>query len=190
MAIGIGPLIVITGYILGARELIALGLPAWVWQITGFVIFALVMIGLYIGMRKEQQQLATIVTGFQVPSSTVPAAAGDYPKTYFNDRQLNISELARNEATIRDKIFQHCEIIGPALVFFGEGTHVDKCGFEGNPDSLLLEVPVGQWLIGGVFFVNCIFRNCQFKRIGILVTPEQLVIFRDMFAKRDTDKHD
>ncbi len=188
----IGPLITIGGFILDARELIALGLPAVAWQAIGFVIFVLVMIVLLVGVTREQRHVTTTLQGLQIGSadstSRSSITAQERPKTYFHDQQLYTSELARNEDVLRDKIFERCEIIGPALIFFGGNTRVEGCGFAGKIDEILFEVPEGRRLVGGIAFVNCIFRRCEFKRIGVLVTPPQLETFKDDFAKSKNQK--
>ena len=192
IGIPLGILLVIGSYALDAFTLVSLGLPTPVWVIIGLIIFFSSVVSIVISVTKKQQQLDATVQGFiasNVPIETTPTSTSsstptassieqDRPRQFFHDMQLYINELARNKDTIQDLLFDNCEIIGPAFIHFGKNTRVERCTFSGEIGEVLTEVAEGRRVVGGVAFVNCIFRRCDFKRVGVLVTPPQLEMFK------------
>lgn len=98
----------------------------------------------------------------------------------YENRVVRVAELTVLKDTVDGAVFQNCQIVGPAVVAF-QGCTLSSCGFDvgaGTIDSILWEVRDGSYVVGAVGFVNCEFYGCNFSRIGLAGTPEQLEVFR------------
>jgi hypothetical protein len=97
-------------------------------------------------------------------------------ESYFKDQELWIADFARRSVVIKDKVFEDCQIFGPAVLApFNPGTF-DDCSWAeaADPEAVLWEVdPDRETYVGAIGLENCVFRRCHFARVGILVTPDE-----------------
>jgi hypothetical protein len=100
-------------------------------------------------------------------------------------RTVILMEVPRNRSepmisgVIEDKVFEHCSIIGPAVVAASGKNDITLSEFYtgGNPDNLLLETK-GKLMVGMIAFNNCKFRMCEFKSISFAGPPDALEVMR------------
>jgi hypothetical protein len=100
----------------------------------------------------------------------------DTTASYFRGQDLWIADFARRSTVVSDKVFEDCQIFGPAVVAaFNSGTFVDCTWAEGeNPKSVLWEAtPDREKFVGVIGLEDCLFRRCHFVRVGLLVKPEE-----------------
>jgi TIR domain len=108
---------------------------------------------------------------------------------------IRIHELLQGDSNlIENREFQDCEIIGPALIFPMDCTF-DHCGWGGDPDAILWEIPLRRVTeirsngseasfyeptrkIGAIAVRNCTFRHCRFRGIGVAGPPALIQTFR------------
>ena len=106
---------------------------------------------------------------------------------YILNKRLVLEELtdSRNPR-IQDKVFEGCDIQGPAIIYiFGSGGIWD-CQFEARqfpgkdtalvPDRMFIESD--RPLAGSVIVENCEFRKCYFHHVGISGTKALLDFIR------------
>lgn len=109
---------------------------------------------------------------------------------------IRIHELLEGESVvIENREFEDCEIVGPALIF-PMGCTFDSCGFAGDVDAILWEVPLrkvteirsdgteasfyeGPVKVGAIAVRNCKFLRCRFRGIGITGPPDFVQQFRE-----------
>lgn len=106
-----------------------------------------------------------------------PLGFEDLLQTYMHDRSIYISDLARTETIVHDKVFERVTFVGPAMiVFLGGNTstgaiwHTDGGGFG----AVFLEVPNKTETVGAIGFRNCIFKDCNFIRIQVMAPKSQI----------------
>ena len=92
--------------------------------------------------------------------------------TYRNER-VYITELALGENIIQGKTFDHCEIIGPAIIGFGTTTIMNDCEADVPDSQFLIYATEAKRSSGLILLTDCIFKNCAFRRISVLVSPKQ-----------------
>ncbi|CAN5580104.1 hypothetical protein BH24ACT20_BH24ACT20_01110 [soil metagenome] len=95
----------------------------------------------------------------------------DSSSSYFKNQTLHIFDLARRRTIIKDKTFEDCEIHGPAVVApIGNTDFVDCTFAEAVDRNSLVWSPTEEErnYVGSIGLENCIFRNCNFYRIGLL----------------------
>lgn len=103
-------------------------------------------------------------------------------ENYFNKKSIRIIDfLNQDQAPIIEKnTFEDCIIYGPCI-FTNMGNSVfDTVNFvgDGKVESILYEITPREKAVGVVGIKDCIFRNCQFKGIGLLGTRDMLGIAR------------
>jgi hypothetical protein len=88
---------------------------------------------------------------------------------YIANRTFSITDLTRNDDRIVGKTFENCTIWGPAaLAPDGVGV-IDGCTFDGPRELVVWSVSENQQrAIGVIGSEDCVFRNCYFRRIGIV----------------------
>jgi hypothetical protein len=101
--------------------------------------------------------------------TSVPGEQKYLPDSYIRGRIINLLDMIPPGATpiISDRTIEDCEIRGPSIIAPLQGVTMNECGFDGDPDSVFIEVPEGR-IVGAVGLKDCVFRRCQFKQIGII----------------------
>lgn len=98
--------------------------------------------------------------------------------TRYESEVLRAADLFTTNGVVSGAKFVNCLIVGPAIVFFQDG-RLDGCGFLGDVDAFLYELPEAHsQIVGALVFVNCSFVDCRFERIGILVPAPRLAEVR------------
>jgi len=84
------------------------------------------------------------------------------------DRSFRIVDFALDSDIIDGKTFEDCTIYGPAIIMPLESTTLAHNTFEADPETLFWIVPEDKLrVIGAIGLVNCTFRRCVFRRIGV-----------------------
>ena len=105
-------------------------------------------------------------------------------RTYRN-MLLRLADLTVNADVLEDVTFENCRIVGPA-VLVPMNSEIVNCGWIGDIDALVWEIPHGRDLIiGAVGAMRCRFYACTFDRVGIALKPEAAEHFRDMVERRN-----
>ena len=76
---------------------------------------------------------------------------------------------------IKDKLFEKCTILGPAVVAFSGNNILQLCSIESpsnNSDAVLLESK-GPMTIGEIGLKNCHFKECTFVFVSFVMTKDQ-----------------
>lgn len=92
--------------------------------------------------------------------------------SYIDGKSLYLSDLTRQNWIVRNRTFENCFIRGPAVVAVMVGTDFINCSFAEGGDQKSLVWPVGPGRadhVGAIGLEGCIFRNCTFLRVGLLV---------------------
>ncbi len=137
---------------------------AWSLLLPGLAVFLLAafpFVQLYVTLQRQP----------------IPLGFEDLLQTYMHDRSIYISDLARTEAVIHDKVFERVTFVGPAVVAFPLDDTVLDPEIEtpnGDLNAVLLEVAPGQRSVGAIGFRNCVFKQCRFVRIQI-AGPKALI---------------
>lgn len=135
--------------------------PAWltiaILASTILVVLPIVLAVLFAVRRRWDRR-----RGHHVP--VVPTA------TYFARQRVYLADLVRDEfpPIIRDKTFEDCEIIGPAVVHLGPHTMIVETGFDGDLASLAYEVRGTRGAIGVIRLEDCVIRRCRMRGIGFM----------------------
>jgi hypothetical protein len=122
----------------------------------------------------------------------------DMAKTVLvKDRTVVISDIPKDMRAlnvIRGRVFEDCTVVGPAVVYFGEGTFVKGFDFEdsGNVENVLWPVKASKGRyekVGAIGFESCQFINCHFTGVGI-AGPRDLLdrLKKDIKAAQKDDQ--
>lgn len=93
----------------------------------------------------------------------------------YSGMQIRIADLTRENTFIKGKVFENCDLYGPAVVYFDSSNVVDiSIDLSDAPiDSILISTSnVG--LSGVVGFRNCVLKNVLLIHIGIIGTPDAI----------------
>jgi hypothetical protein len=151
------------------------GVPNWsLFPIAVFTFGAIVFTWNQVSSRLDRIRLnraiaapqATTFGGLQIPARRVATLIDLSKSPYTRDRAIRIADLTQNTATITNRVFENCTIIGPAVFALRGRTSMSDCSFEGPKERLWIDVPKGFRPAGVVWVVNCIFRECHLSGIG------------------------
>lgn len=93
-----------------------------------------------------------------------------------DNQNIRLSDLTRENITIRSKTFNNCDIYGPAIIAITGPIVVKNPIFEfagGTVNDGFIIVNDKRWITGAITFDSCIFNDCHFHGIGIIATEEQ-----------------
>lgn len=147
-----------------------LGNVAPIWW--GLAVLGGVAIGLRIAneitWRRVQKKNAVVTSP---PIEPTDKASNAQP-TYIGET-FRVADLVAgiNPPRIDSIIFENCDLEGPAMIVQEGFTAFIGCTFQGTRETLLLEVEYGRTMIGVVGVKDCIFRNCRFHQIGVVIHP-------------------
>lgn len=144
-------------------------------------------------LKQENEKLNTKLSDLITPSGGTAA----YPllkreellETHIKKRTVYIADFAREvaglrwrDAVLRERIFEDCYIVGPAVlqpmntgevegyVFVGDDTWWE----EGTKDAFWSPAEWSGPYTGIVGTEDCVFRNCRFRQVGILFQEQEL----------------
>lgn len=142
--------------------------PLW-W---GLAVLGGMAIGLRIAneitWRRVQKRNAVVTRRPMEPTDK----ATDAEATYIGET-FRVADLVKGKSPPRidSIIFENCDLEGPAIIAQEGFTVFIRCEFQGTRETLLLEVEYGRTLMGVVGVKDCIFRNCRFHQIGVVIHP-------------------
>ena len=125
-----------------------------------------------------------ITTGFakdEPQEQDAPAAHDelDYEtRLHFKDEPVHLAlfALSLDDIYIRNRTFTNCRVYGPAVIVPSlpstyESTFVRNCTFYSNDPGNFLWLAVGDrsGYIGLLAFEGCVFEDCDFYKVGLLV---------------------
>ncbi len=190
-----GILIALGSKALDLNDAIELGLPADAWLIIGLVIFFIAIVAL---LLQYQKQSLVIIKGAtleppqsKLPQSEAKAQSHEYnANSYIRGRVIYLMDLLApsSKPIISDRTIEDCEVRGPAMVAFLGNVTITNSGFEGEIDSLFVEIADKRMIFGAIGLLRCTFRRCQFKGIGILGTKKQIQKARQGFSQSASHK--
>jgi hypothetical protein len=73
------------------------------------------------------------------------------------------------------------------VILLGGVTLADN-GFDGDIDSLFVEVAKKRMIVGAIGLRDCVFRRCRFTAIGIIGTREQIEQAKKGFTQPTSHK--
>lgn len=105
-----------------------------------------------------------------LPPSNVSDPAVNPLDSYFSKKQIRLIDLLlQGESSIRSKTFEECHLIGPAIIGFRGSVVLEACNWNGpSMDAVFHEVPSGTTIVGPIGIVDCVFRRCNFRGIGMM----------------------
>ena len=114
------------------------------------------------------------------------------PESYLRGRSVYLLDLIPPGAKpiIRDRTFEDCEVRGPAMIALLGGGSISNSTFDGDIDSVFVEVADKRIILGAIGLQSCVFRRCRFTQIGIIGTREQIEKAKKGFNPSTPDKED
>jgi hypothetical protein len=111
----------------------------------------------------------------ELPTSALPSHAY-ITDTYIRGRVIYLMDLLAPGAKpiISNRTIEDCEIRGPAMITLLGGVTLADNNFDGDINSLFIEVAEKRIIIGAIGLQGCVFRGCRFIAIGIIGTREQI----------------
>ena len=101
----------------------------------------------------------------------------------YAQQTVRIADLAADTPILQGLEFDHCEIVGPAVVIPSGCTFV-RCSYGFLNDdlgTLVWHLPPERPLMqGAVVLHGCSFTDCGFRRVGIALEPEDVPGFLDL----------
>jgi hypothetical protein len=83
-------------------------------------------------------------------------------------RSFRIVDLVGDDDLITEKTFEDCTIYGPAVLAPLDRMTFEHNSFEADPEALFWVIPEGRTrVVGAIGLIDCTFRRCIFRRIGI-----------------------
>lgn len=92
---------------------------------------------------------------------------------------VRLWDFINERSIVTRRTFEDSIVEGPAVIAPLEGVTFSNCIFEGDADSMFIEVETDRTLIGCVGLVEVTFERCRFRNIGIIGPPAA----REMFLK-------
>ena len=110
--------------------------------------------------------------GLYASKPTRLATPDELTQSVLQNRDIRLADLTRESVVIRNKTFINCNLYGPAMVCLTEKTSsLSYCGIEGEPDVSFIET-INKKVIGGIELEQCVFRNCKFRGVGFIGSPD------------------
>lgn len=112
------------------------------------------------------------------------------PDSYISGQIIHLMDLLAPGAKpiISNRTIEDCEIRGPAMIALLGGVTIADSGFDGDIDSLFVEIVAKRMIFGAIGLQNCTFRRCRFIAIGIIGTKEQIEQAKKGFAPLTSHK--
>ena len=147
----------------------------------GVVIVVLIIWSAWPTLKRIRLQKPIKLQGSQQNISEVPAKSiilsHDYiADTYIRGQLVYLMDLIAPGAQpiISDRTIEDCEIRGPAMIALLGRVTIKNGTFDGDVESLFVEVADKRIIFGAIGLRDCVFRRCRFVAIGIIGTREQI----------------
>jgi hypothetical protein len=94
---------------------------------------------------------------------------------YFKDTVIPIAGIITSytEPVLRNKTFERCTIIGPAIFVLQHFVTMSHCSFEGDPESMFI-VTTNKRVWGVIALDHDTFISCNFKKVAF-IGPQELI---------------
>lgn len=102
----------------------------------------------------------------------------------YRNQAIRLADLTVTEDLLVDLQFEHCEIIGPAVLAILENVTLAGCRFDApNETALLWLIPTGRDVIMGAVGARRVeFFSCKFTRVGLAIPEVNLEDFKRGFG--------
>lgn len=94
---------------------------------------------------------------------------------------IRIVDKAGVDSLIENARFENALIVGPAVLAPLDHVTIANCRFDGDPDTLLIEVDEGRRVVGVIGLRNVTFERCEFRNVGLIGTHQNVAQFRQGF---------
>lgn len=110
------------------------------------------------------------------------------PDSYIQGRIINLLDMIPPGGVpiISNRTVEDCEIRGPTMIAPLQRATMDKCNFDGDIESIFIEVADKRNIVGAVGLKDCVFRRCRFVQIGIIGTRETVKKAKEGFITPST----
>ncbi len=176
------------------RDTIALGLSADIWLIIGLALFFVTVILMLVQFSRRMPKASTKGT----TNTDLIKTEGDIqrqphqyiPETYIKGRIVYLMDLLPPgaEPIVLGRTIEDCEIRGPAMIALLGAVTITHSGFDGDLESLFIEIAENRMIFGAIALKDCVFRRCHFVGIGILGTKEQIQEAKQGFTQSTSHK--
>jgi hypothetical protein len=100
---------------------------------------------------------------------------------HVKDQTLHLLDYTRTSSVIGDRIFEDCDVWGPAVVLIRGTGKVKDCSWDGGGgrlEDLIILLPDQGRPTGAILFQNCQFIRCKFHRISYAGTQRDIDEFK------------
>jgi hypothetical protein len=94
---------------------------------------------------------------------------------------VRLADRVGVNSLIENQEFVDALLVGPAVIAPLEGVEINECTFDGDAESLFIEVPEGKRVVGVIGLRNVKFRRCEFRNVAVAGTPLSIDRFRQGF---------
>jgi hypothetical protein len=123
---------------------------------------------------RAQQTINQLTTDLKIArDAAIPSIQQVMLMPFFKNTDIPIANLSMVTSKISNKTFEHCNIIGPAILFaIGKATF-DRCRFQGSEEMLFIET-TNKKLWGVVAIENTTFIDCDFSKISFIGPKDKI----------------
>ena len=177
--------IIVAGVVAGTIWLAQKGLEWW-WIALGVVVVCVFILFSFLAYRKaamERDKLANELSSVKnelerlqrMPPTQIAVSHQFIPDNYISGRIIHLIDLLAPGAKpiILNRTVEDCEVRGPAMVAL-MGTTLANNTWDGDLESLFVEIADERIILGAIGLQGCVFRRCRFIEIGIIGTKEQI----------------
>jgi hypothetical protein len=92
---------------------------------------------------------------------------------YIKNRDIPLASLGMINPIIHDKVFDHCRIIGPAVIAAPHDGEIGFCTFQGDINSVFITT-TNERITGIIVLKNCKFLSCDFRNVSFIGPADQI----------------
>jgi hypothetical protein len=102
---------------------------------------------------------------------------------YLREKRIRLTDLViPGDAIVSGRTFDHCRLIGPAVLFIDGVGALDRCQWKApSLDALFIEI-TQPFIYGPIVFRDCTFRECRFEGVGLIGNHDQIEKYRTGFV--------
>lgn len=117
------------------------------------------------------------------PDGSKLPTSKDLSGRFVTGKTVRLVEVASPTGLVEERIFENCNIHGPAVILNVDGIQIDSCGFDIPAFAMVLDLASEEvWTVGGISLRNVRFYNCRFHRIQFGAPPSVASRLRDLFS--------
>lgn len=103
----------------------------------------------------------------------------------FKNKVVRLCELTVARSMLEGITFDHCHILGPAVIAVLDENEFSNTTFEGDPDAMLWVVPPGRKrVLGAVGMRKCRMLSCRTTEVGFAGPPDFIETFKGALHER------